>query len=463
MKINHNIAALVANNNLAKTTNKMSSSLEKLSSGYRINKAADDAAGMAISQKMHTQIRGLERASRNAADGVSFIQTAEGALSETENMLQRMRELSVQSANATNTLQDRQAIQKEIDALKAEVDRVASQTEFNTKKLLDGTCQRQTTSDNPSVRTVLMSDDVALTTYSMEIDTAATQAHVTGSASSAGSFTAATAGNVYVNGIAIEIEAGDTWEDAFTKLRDQCDSLGVDVTCSGTPDTPGEITFSSKKYGSSEKIGIQIENPALAAKMGINNGASGQGVDAHVTLDTSSGFSSTATVTGNGQTVTVSDRNGFQMIFDVTGAAGETADINVLDAGYVSLQIGANEGQTVDVSIPAVNTETLGIDLLNVCTEAGATKAIGDLDLAINQVSSVRAKLGAYQNRMESAIKSLDTTAENLTNALSNIEDVDMAEEMATYTQYNVLSQAGTSMLAQANNRPQQILQLLQG
>ena len=145
------------------------------------------------------------------------------------------------------------------------------------------------------------------------------------------------------------------------------------------------------------------------------------------------------------------------------GSSGESVTIKVLDAGYLSLQVGANEGQTVEISIPEVSTVTLGIDLSNVCTREGAEKAITEFDQAVSQVSKMRAKLGAYQNRMDYAIESLDTMAENLTEALSRIEDVDMAQEMSNYTQLNVLSQAGTSMLAQANARPQQVLSLLQG
>jgi flagellin len=463
MRINHNIAALVANDNLNKTSDKVNKSLQKLSSGYRINCAADDAAGMAISQKMHMQIRGLERASRNAADGVSFIQTAEGALNETENMVQRMRELSIQAANGTNTLEDRKAIQQEIDELKKEVNRISTDTQFNGKKLLNGTCQSQAVSDNPGFKLLTLSDSVSKGTYTMTLTQAATQATFTGTASSAGSFDSTTAGKVYVNGVPLEIEAGDTWGEAFTKLRNHCDDIGVDLSCSGTPDVPGTLTFSSKQYGQSQTLDIKVDNPALATKMGINDSIFASGLDAKVSLDSTSEFSATASATAEGKNVTITDRGGFKLVVTADGTVGTPTNLTVLDAGYVPLQIGANEGQTVNINIPSVDCATLGIDLLNVCTEKGCQAAIVDIDAAIAQVSSVRAKLGAYQNRLESSINSLDTTTLNLTDSLSNIEDVDMSEEMAIYTQNNVLSQAGTSMLAQANNKPQQILQLLQG
>ncbi len=216
-------------------------------------------------------------------------------------------------------------------------------------------------------------------------------------------------------------------------------------------------------YGASQKIQITTDNANLAAKLGVN-GAQEVRQDAKVTLDTSSGFSNTATIFIDGGRVEVSDRDGFNMIFDVSeAAAGSTANMTMLDAGYVAIQIGANEGQTIDISVPPVTAEALNIQNCNVCTKEGAGKAISAFDDAISQISAIRSKLGAYQNRLDSAISSLDTTDQNLTEACSRIEDVDMSEEMTKYTQYSVLVQAGTSMLAQANNQPQTILQLLQG
>ena len=224
------------------------------------------------------------------------------------------------------------------------------------------------------------------------------------------------------------------------------------------------LSFTSKLYGSSQKIEMTTDNATLAGKLGVNGATGNPGTDAQVTLDTSSGFSNTATVFVDGGRVTISDRAGFEMVFDVSKAeAGSNAGVTILDAGYVAIQIGANEGQTIDISIPPVNTKSLAVEYCNVCTYDGASASITAFDNAIQQVSKVRSKLGAYQNRLDSAIASLDTTAENLTEACSRIEDVDMSEEMTRYTQYSVLVQAGTSMLAQANNQPQTILQLLQG
>ena len=431
---------------------------------------------MAISQKMHAQIRGLQRASRNGSDGISFIQTAEGALTEVEDMLQRCRELSVQAANDVTTLDDREAIQKEIEALMSEIDRLASDTEFNTKSILDGTCCRQTSSSNTGVSVISMTDDVALTTYSMTITQEATKTNVTSGALTMTATDVFTEdGKVQINGQSIEVEKGETLEEAYAKIRDCCESMNIDVLPVNGTDADGNpqevplnaassLYFESKIYGASRNIEITTDNPELAKKLGVDGAAITQGKDAVVALDTSSGFSKTATTFVEGNRVTVSDRGGFQMIFDVAGAeAGTDADVTVLDAGFVAIQIGSNEGQDIDISIPAVTCQSLNIQYCNVCTHDGSQESIALFDEAITQVSAVRAKLGAYENRLDSATSSLDITSQNLTEACSRIEDVDMAEEMTEYTQLTVLSQAGTSMLAQANNRPQTILQLLQG
>lgn len=471
MKINTNIAAITASGNLNRTEDKISASLERLSSGYRINKAADDAAGMAISQKMHAQIKGLQRASRNGSDGISFIQTAEGALTEIENMVQRCRELAVQASNDVNTLEDREALQGEIDALKDEIDRLSGDTEFNTKSILDGSCCRQTSSNNIGVKVISMTDDVSLTKYSMSIDQVATQtSFTTGTLGMSASSTFSESGKIQINGEVIKVEAGETLEDVYAKVRDYCESMNIDVVPVNALGNETDLSsasslfFQSKLYGSEYKIDVTTDSPTLATGLGVNSGSTTQGQDAKVSLDTSSGFSNTATTFVKGGRVTVSDRDGFEMVFDVSGATtGTDADVTVLDAGYVAIQIGANEGQTIDISIPPVTCESMGIQYCNVCTQDGAQTSITSFDNAVRQISAIRAKLGAYENRLDSATTSLDTTSQNLTEACSRIEDVDMSEEMTEYTQLSVLSQAGTSMLAQANNRPQTILQLLQG
>lgn len=474
MKINTNVAALRANYNLNSVQARLTASTTRLSSGYRINKAADDAAGMAISQKMHAQIRGLQRASNNGSDGISFIQTAEGVLTEIENMLQRCRELSVQAANGgVTTLDDKKALQDEIDSLMAEIDRLSNDTEYNTMTVLDGSCCRQSSSNNIGVKLIDASDDVPLKSYKFTVDSEATQATATTAAVSLNPSELVdedTAGNLIINGEVIEVKSGQSYEEVFASVRDYCEMMNIDVKPVNAAGIECELaaatnlSFTSVIYGASQKIEISAENVTLAQKMGINGLAATEGTDAKVTLDTAQGFSKTATVFIDGGRMEVSDRDGFRMVFDISKAeAGSDATVTMLDAGYVSVQIGANEGQTIPISVPSVNTKTLAIENCNVCTVAGAAHSITAFDDAIQQVSGIRSKLGAYQNRLDSSIATLDETAQNLTQACSRIEDVDMSEEMTEYTQYSVLMQAGTSMLAQANNQPQTILQLLQG
>ncbi len=509
MRINHNIAALRANNTLGKNNSMLDKSLERLSSGYRINHAADDAAGMAISQKMRTQIAGLDQASRNASDGISVIQTAEGALNEVETMLQRMRELAVQSANGTNTDEDRQAIQQEIEELRNEILRISNTTEYNTKTLLDGNIDCKSYSSHEQLQVISQTDQVEIKDYNIKVTQDARQAVLV-----CEDFTGAkedqigVGGKININGLDVEVSSTDTYEQVFQKLKSTCDTMNVRVfagnylgpgeeMADGNPSSAdyafyepvtlgdGPLVFMTKEYGSSESIEIHCNSQALSTVFGLNfEGASAKGVDAKAELV--GGFKNSATVSTSGNIITISDLDGFEIKLrseagaantdyngiDATGTteqsepgASEEIDVtvNLLEAGPMDLQIGANEGQTMIVRIPKVDPETLGIENLNLGTEAGSQRAIATLDLAIQQVSSVRAKLGAYQNRLDHAIANLDVSSENITESLSRIEDTNMAEEMATYTQKNVLVQANTAMLAQANERPQTILSLIQG
>ena len=399
MKINTNISALRANFNLNSVQSQLTASTNKLSSGYRITKAADDAAGMAISQKMHAQIRGLQRASKNGSDGVSFIQTTEGVLSEIENMLQRCRELSVQAANGSvTTIEDKQALQNEIDSLMAEIDRLSKDTEYNTMSVLDGSCCRQSSSNNVGVKLIDASDDVALTGYKFKIVSEATQATAkTGALGFAPTDVVdkATAGQIQINGEVIDNKEGQTFEDVYANIRDYCEMMNVDVVPVNAAGVECELaaatnlSFTSVIYGASQKLNITTDNANLAQKLGINGVQTTEGTDAKVTLDTTSGFSNTATVFINGGQMEVSDRDGFRMLFDISNAkAGSDATVTMLDAGYVAIQIGANEGQSINISIPCVNTKTLDIENCNVCTVAGASSSISAFDDAIQQVSS---------------------------------------------------------------------------
>ena len=478
MRINHNIPALKTNNILGKNNLAMEKSLERLSSGYRINCAADDAAGLAISQKMKTQIAGLNQASRNASDGISVIQTAEGALIEVEEMLQRMRELSVQAANGTSTDEDRLQLQAEVDQLKDEINRISETTEFNTKKLLDGTVDRRSYSSDASVELISLSDSVSVREYTFTPVTAAAQAELTTDPINPGKL-GTDANEKYsmtINKTDIEIQGGSSPSDILNSLNAKCSNMGIEVSFvddAGNKISAAEadtgvacsLLFKTRDYGVDAEIQINADEP-LAEALGVSGGTrSAKGTDSTVELEISDegGFTNTSTVTIDGDYVTVRDRDDFEMVFRVSGATAGPVTVTVLDAGPMTLQIGANEGQTMEVRIPRVDVVTLNIEEANIGTQKGAMEAITLFNDAVNEVSTVRAKLGAYQNRLEHAINSLDVSAENLTEALSRIEDTDMAGEMATFTQYQVLTQAATSMLAQANQRPQNILNLLQG
>lgn len=466
MQINHNLSAVIANNQLRKSENKLIASVERLSSGLKINKAADDPSGMAISQKMKTQIRGLDRANDNANDGISVLQTAEGALSEVHSMLQRMRELAVQSSNGTYTEGDREAIQKEIDGLAEEINRISNDTQFNKVGLLDGSIDKRGYTNMDGVSVITFSEVVEPDEYSLRVTELATKATVTGSLG----FTEITeemAGAVSINGVGVVIEEGDTADDVYRKIRDTAETVGVSVT----KDSATSFTLQNNEYGSNKKVELQCDNPNLANALNfattmpnaISTGTSltVAGADTSIVLI---GSLNRAVYDANGTKVTITNTGGFEIELDIDpekATINETISMDIMDIGAMILQIGANEGETMDVKIPAVNTYTLGLDYLNVLSQPTSLEAITLLDEAIDRVSSVRSAIGAYQNRLEHAISNLETSSLNMQNALSRIEDVDMAEEMTDYTAASVLEQAGTSVLAQANELPQTVLQLL--
>ncbi|MGG3841798.1 flagellin [Anoxybacillus kestanbolensis] len=375
MRINHNIQALNAYRNLAVNQSNTAKNLEKLSSGLRINRAADDAAGLAISEKMRSQIRGLEMAERNALDAISLIQTAEGALSSVHSMLQRMRELAVQASNDTNTADDRAALDQEIQQLKTEITRVATSTDFNKTALLDGTFGTKV-DQNPSNTTVLSVTGVANIT--------------TGGGLKAGTYTISwnSTDNVY------ELKSSNTVIGKATDLA---------------TDGAGSITFKGWDSTNSKYTGVSL-----------------------------------ITVTTNG----AYKLNSLKDNVKITGTES-------------NFQIGANEGQVVGLSISDMTTTGLGIDRVTVTDHASAQSAISVIDEAIRKVSEERGKLGAYQNRLEHTINNLKTAHENLTSAESRIRDTDMAMEMTNFTKNNILNQAAQAMLAQSNQLPQGILQLL--
>ena len=492
MRINNNMSAVITNKQLLRTENNLTKSMERLSSGLKINHAKDNPAGMAISNKMQAQIDALDRASSNASDGTSVLQIADGALNETSAILQRMRELSVQAANGTNSLEDKQAIQDEIEALKDEVNRISKDTEYNSKSLLDGSLDTRVYTDNANVSRVNVSDYVNPGKYEINIKTAATKATDTATdvgINSTGTGAIGASGTISINGSSVDIDANDTMAEVYEKIRAAAEvgeaEMKTDDTFTGLQasrygsSAALVITFSGKEGVSTTKdfataLGYttDLTTDAKTGTMTYDAAKAGNsGTDAEVelsagtaiagTTDTSI-FSSTATVATDGNRVTITDRDGFSMSFLAKeGKTGKTV-FDVTDIGNMTLHIGANEHQNMDVRIQEISCETLYIDDLDVTTVTGADRAISALDDAIAMVSDARSKIGAYENRLEYATSSLDTFEENMTDAMSRLTDVDMAEEMTNYTQYNVLQQAGVSVLSQANDLPQNVLSLLQ-
>lgn len=461
MRINHNIAALNTYRQLSANNTSTQKSLEKLSSGLRINRAGDDAAGLAISEKMRGQIRGLDQASSNANDGISLIQTAEGALNETQSILQRMRELAVQSSNDTNTDTDRAEIQKEMDQLTQEIDRIGNTTEFNTKKLLNGGAAVSATfgagdsaADKARITVTGGSADTkvggTVTVTAMTMATAATAAAGTGESFTSVSDTLTTAGSFSVNGVSFSFASGVTAQS----MIDTINEAGIGVTASLDGGATGHLQIKSNSVGSASEV--KISGVTGAGFAGL---ADATGADAQLTITGGKAYSAV----GNHITMTVTGDNVKGLEFDLSGTgAFTTATLTVDSNGGLNMHIGANEAQTMYISVGDMRSTALGVNGIQVNTQANAEKSITTIQGALDKVSSERAKLGAYQNRLEHTINNLGTTSENLSASESRIRDVDMAKEMMSFTKNNILSQAAQAMLAQANQQPQSVLQLLQ-
>lgn len=424
MRINHNISALNTYNRMG--TNQMSAAknMEKLSSGLRINRAGDDAAGLAISEKMRAQIRGLDMATKNANDSISLIQTAEGALNETHSILQRMRELAVQATNDTNTDADRSELQAEIDQLIAEVDRIGNATEFNTKKLLDGSAKGVVNAKNG---TAIVNNNSNLTIDQgslLDFQEAASGAAVNGS------FT-------------------------LIKTSESINASGKTISEFKLYDNNGaeKATISTSGGGNGSGGGISLENTStLKFTTGSKIFASGS-LDAGNFKEVSIDITNIAATASSG---------GLKVGESITFVFGKKQDAEADVDAAILTQIGANGGQTSFISMNDMRARALDIDEINVTDKWKASAAIERVNAALTKVSSQRSSLGAVQNRLEHTINNLTTASENLSSAESRIRDVDMAKEMMDLTKNNILSQAAQAMLAQANQVPQGVLQLLQ-
>ena len=473
MRINHNIAAMNTNRALANNNKSTSTALEKLSSGFAINRAADNAAGLAISDKMRAQIRGLNQATANANDGISLIQTAEGGLNETHSILDRMRELAVQSANDTNTDEDRATIQKEIDQLAKEISRISTDTEFNTRSLLNGSlvATYNATPSNadgfaygPAIKNV---DDIDLSeTYKGTITNIHKGDRLASPTDENGD--PATAGRIDLTTFSKSAEL----PDGNYELKLIPSDVYGEVSCSITLYKDGNVCANPSVTVSVSEFNV---NAAKAVDMGSDlPGIKVNAYNDDWTSTVSLGYFKVETAKEDSVKIDwvnskdepvpadVAEKT-FNFRFTDSAVTGDTVTIGDIKDARLSLHIGANAHQNVKFGVEDCSAAALGVDSLDLTTQTGADAAITVVDAAIVTVSGVRAGLGAMQNRLDHTINNLGTAAENLARAESQIRDVDMADEMSEFTKNNILVQAATSMLAQANQMPQSILSLIQG
>ena len=471
MVVQHNLTAMNSNRMLGLTTASQAKSTEKLSSGYKINRAADDAAGLSISEKMRKQIRGLTQASSNAQDGISTVQTAEGALNEVQDMLQRMNELSVKAANGTQSEDDRSYIQNEIDQLTTEIDRVAETTKFNETYLLKG-------------------DKTAATkyTYSYAEDAATTKGAATFTAGANSGATVATdfkapasaaekkSQNDFINylkstGVTVEGTANGAGAVAKTKLSVTSSrwSIADDGTVTDKDNNVvlGKLTATANKVGKDTVTAETVTTAKFTGDKVKYYDKDGNGIPENAL---SSYFTSTGTTADNN--IATTTRTDAKKVYDAVGneVALNKDDVvakdDLVGALTLTLHVGADAtaNNQISVNLDAMSAKGLGVNGLKVdgTDDTNALGAIETIKEAIQKVSTQRSALGAVQNRLEHTINNLDNVVENTTSAESQIRDTDMATEMVKYSNNNILAQAGQAMLAQSNQANQGVLSLLQ-
>jgi flagellin len=499
--INTNISSLTAQRNLTTSQSALAQSIQRLSSGLRINSAKDDAAGLAISERFTGQIRGLNQAVRNANDGISLAQVTEGAMQAAGNVLQRIRELAVQSANASNSAGDRQALQQEVGQLVAELDRISQTTEFNGQKLLDGTfgTQQFQVGANANQTIVAATANLRTTVYGnnqIEADGQAAVAGASGStwsafAASGTSAYGATSGTITVNGylgsgsVSVASGAVDTAKEIAAEINLDANSTGVTASArteaklSAIASGSYSIDFySDNATAQTVSFNVASSTPEGLAEAlsAINQQASKTGV--------------TASINAAGDSIILTSATGAAIGLDLQSAPTAGLNFNSIDAdgndvgtavtlttaandkgiaqGFVTLDSQKSFSAVASAAVGIVGTTTLASTLnkvadLDVSSFSKATEALKTVDSALAFISGERAKLGALQSRFETTIANLQITSENLTASRSRIQDADFAQETAALSRAQILQQAGTAMVAQANQIPQGVLQLLQG
>lgn len=419
MKVNYNVSAMIANNALRRNDSLLSDSLERLSSGLKIANAKDNPSGLAMSKRMNAQIEGLGVAGNTTNDAISIVQVADGSLSEIQDILQRMSQLSIQASNGTLTDGDRAIIQDEVTLLKDEIERLAATTQFNGQNILDGSFDYKGYVTTYGTGAKPETDaSINIVSYSDKVD----------------------AGEYIISGINVSYlnVTGPTgvdkraiyFNDTYKETTPGSGQIAVDAN--GNPIMEKEAKTEIEIY--------RITSDGKQEKYMTN----GQQVSVHDDV------------------LTISDATGKEISVQIDKTFNGRINLELTGNGAMTMQVGANEGQTLDIRIPKIGLTTLGLYNLDVSTYDGAKEGIEDVKNALSKLSDIRSRLGAYQNRLEHTSSSTDITVENMTAAYSRIMDVDMAEEMTVYSTQQVLSQAGISMMAQANERPSQILQLLQ-
>ncbi len=494
MSLNVNLPAIRAQLNIARADRKLNLAMQRMSSGLKINSVADDSAGLAIVNKIKNQISGMTMAGKNSLDGISMAETAEGALNESQSIVQKIRELSLQASTDTLTGDDRAKIQTEISELLNELDSITDKTEFNKTKLLGGNAGRMGlsgksgfTAQNIS-EAVYISEKTSAFTLTYSISAFGTPPKVTGGISSSLS---PPAGSFRINGETVTVAQGDTADTVIQKLREAASYSDIEIV---TPGYPGvsDLILVGKTAGSNREIDLQPPDSIILSALGLAPGKT-RGTDAAISDlrffdkngQPNAKMSAESILLCKGNRVEISGANGEKTVLDLkldrladgsfamkngtlvsdSGVAqnGPVTDMSlkVTEFGPLVIQIGANKSMQIELNIPNMGANALGISDINVKTLKGAQAAITACDNALNAISAVRTTLGTFINRLEHTVSSLAVAGEAAEKSRSRIEDTDMALEMTSYTQLNILSQAGISILAQANQRPQQLLQLI--
>ena len=497
--INTNVLSLNAQRNLDRSQGDLQVALQRLSSGLRINSAKDDAAGLAISERFTSQIRGLNQAIRNANDGVSLAQTAEGALAETGNILQRIRELSIQSANSTNSSSDRAALQSEVNQLKSEMDRIASTTEFNGLKLLNGTFTAQSfqvgANANQTISITVASASTADLANNSVSAVNATADQGSASTSNAAATLAAATHTVASQNLSITnatgtatvvaVAAGDSAFTVAANINAAEASTGVTATASNSArlsglSANGTVTLTLGSGGATATVSAAVTTTDLSAlsnEINANSGTTGvtavasgsfitltqaDGKDIRIeNFDHSTATSTIALSAINEAGAAVDPETLTQGGTDSAIATGFVT-FNSNKAFSVSSSVANSAGSILNVAAnTSVTSSQQALSTINIATQAGAQSALNIIDASLQTLSGNRADLGAMQNRFEATISNLSATSENLTAARSRILDADFAAETAALTRAQILQQAGVAILAQANAQPQNVLTLL--